>query len=279
MSKKKLSRKEQTFRVWFNKLLTITANIFKCNNLPPNLSLWQIESRLILTGHCCVFENEVYGIITSFTSLSGVDIYNMPNQFNYAQAVVGSKSGMSNLVDGVIGWGSSADKLYYRNKGAISELIGYYADILSDIDVSRRIALINERATTSVTAKSDNALTALKEFYRQLQEGELYIPKIESGVLDSTENILKNIQRSGLPSLQEYDMCIQNVLKMFYSDIGMQYATEKRERLITDEIAADQDSLSGNIRDWLQCRVEFANNVNSLYGTAWKYEVNNDVIT
>lgn len=276
---KKISRKDRLFKLWFNKLLTITANVFKCDNLPPNLPLWQIESRLILTGHCCVFQNGVYGLITSVTSLSGVDIYNMPNQFNYAQAVVGSNSGMVNNIDGVIGWGSSADKLYYSNKGFVCSLIEYYADILSDIDLSRRIALINGRATASVTAKSDNALTQLKEFYRQLIDGELYIPKIDSGVLDSTEDILKNIQRTNTASLQEYDVATQNILKMFYSDLGISYATEKRERLITDEVVAEQDALSGNLRDWLQCRQEFASAVNNMYGTNWIYEVNNNVIT
>lgn len=276
---RKVNRKKQAYYVWFNKLLMIAANIFKCENLPPNLPLWQIEQRLILTGHCCVFQNDVYGLITSTTALSGIDIYNMPNQFNYAQAVVGSKSGMINLIDGVIGWGCSADKLVYRERGTIGELIDYYADILSDIDLSRRISLINCRAVASVTAKSDNALTALREFYRQLENGELYIPKIQSGVLDSTEDILKNISRGNNYSLQDFDVCTQNILKMFYSDMGISYAMEKRERMLTDEITAEEDALDGNIRDMLKCRREFSEQVNATFGTNWIYGVNNDEIT
>ena len=275
---KKISRKKQAFYVWFNKLLMIAANIFKCENLPANLPLWQIESRLILTGHCCIFQNDVYGLITSTTALSGIDIYNMPNQFNYAQAVIGSKSGMVNLVDGVIGWGCSADKLVYRQKGTIGELIEYYADILSDIDISRRITLINRRATNSVTAKSDSALTALREFYRQLEQGELYVPQISSGVLDSTEDILKNISRSNDIALQDYDVATQNILKMFYADMGITYAMEKRERMLTDEVTAQEDALDGNLRDMLSCRQEMAAQVNATFGTKWVYGVNNDEI-
>lgn len=277
---KKISRKDTAFRRWYSELLNITANVFKCENLPPNLPLFQIERRLITQGFCCVFKNDVYGIITSKCALTGVDIYDMPNGFTYTQAVVGSSSHvMTNLIDGVIGWGSSADKLYYNSRGVVGRQIEWYADILSDIDVTEKILLINGRATTSVTAKSDNALTALTEFYRQLENGEIVIPKIDSGVLDSTENVLKDFHHNGVLGLAELDTCRQNILKMFYSDMGISYATEKRERLITDEIAADEDSLSSNIIDWLNCRIDFANAVNSLFGTTLIYGVNNDIIT
>lgn len=280
MTKKHISRKERAFNNWYNKLLMITANIFKCENLPANLPLWQIESRLIRWGFCCVFKNEVYGIITSDCTLSGVDIYNMPNNFTYGQAVIGSSPKlMENLVDGVIGWGCSADKLYYNSRGVIGDIIAGYADLLSDIDITERISLINGRAISSVTAKSDNALMGLKEFYRQLENGELYIPKIESGVLDSTEDILKNATRTGSLGLAELDTCRQNILKLFYSEMGISYSSEKRERLITDEVAADEDALSSNITDWLNCRKEFAEKINNTYGTSLIYEVNNDVIT
>lgn len=277
---KKRNRKEDLFEMWFNKLLAITANIFKCENLPANLPLWQIESRLILRGYCGIFKNETYGIITSQTSLIGVDIYDMPNQFMYSQAVLKSpEKPLINNVNGVIAWGTSIDKMRFTGTGHTSKILRYYADILSDIDLSRRIFLINNRATASVTAKSDNALTALKEFYRQLENGELYIPKIVSGALNSTEDILKDISRSSVTSLNDFDVCTQNVLKMFYADMGISYAQEKRERMITDEVTAEQDALSANVRDMLMCRQEFAQQCNSLFGTALVYEVNNNVIT
>lgn len=277
---RKRNRKDDLFELWFNKLLSITANIFTCENLPPNLPLWQIESRLILQGYCGVFKNEAYGLITSQTSLIGVDIYDMPNQFSYAQAVLKSpKEPLVNNVNGVIAWGTSIDKMRFTGVGHTSKILRYYADILSDIDLSRRIFLINNRATASVTAKSDNALTALKEFYRQLENGELYIPKIVSGALNSTEDILKDISRSSVTSLNDFDVCTQNILKMFYADMGISYAQEKRERMITDEVTAEQDALSANVRDMLMCRQEFAQQCNSLFGTALVYEVNNNVIT
>lgn len=277
--KRHFTRKERLFDVWEKKLITIASSIFKYENLPPNLPQWEIERRLIINGNCVVFKNFVYGVITSNTSLSGVSIYDTANHFNYAQAVIGSKSNLENLKDGVIIYGSSVDKTFWRNGGNIGNLIRYYADILSDVDISRRIALINNRMVTTPTAKSDNALNALRDFYRDLENGELTIPKIQSGVLDSTEDILKSAAKGLNISLLDYDVVQQNVLKMFYQDLGISYGTDKRERLISDEVCAELDSLSGSLRDWLRCRQEGINAVNNLFGTTITVEVNNDVIT
>lgn len=273
---KRATPKDRAYRFWFDKLLTIVISVFKYDNLPPNLPYWEIEKRLILGGRCFIFKNEMYGIITSFGATSGVDIYNNASEFNYAQAVLGSQSGLKNMIDGVIIYGSSVDKIN-GNSGAIGRRLQYYADLLSDIDVSRRVGLINNRATRSVIVKSDNAVNELRNYYRQLTDGELAVPKIATGVLDATEDI--NKIRTSEYALPEFDSAQTNVMKMFYSDFGIAYNTDKRERLITDEIDAECDSLDVNIADMLNCRVDGFNAVNNLFGSAIVVGVNNDNIT
>lgn len=275
---KKNTRYERIFDMWYNKLLCIAATIFKYENLPANLPYWEIERRLIVTGKCFVFKNEVYGIITSDGAVSGVDIYNLPNQFNYAQAILKSQSGLKDMIDGVIFYGTSADKISINGGGTVGSRIEYYADMLAHIDLSRRIALISGRSTNEIIAKSDNALRELKSMYKALENGDLYVPKIDSGVLDSTENIFKQTRNDGL-TLQEIDTTQQNVLKMFYSDFGITYSTEKRERMITDEVAAEQDAMSINVYDMLQCRTEGVQKINTLFGTSIVVNINNDIIT
>lgn len=263
--KRKNTRKKRAFNMWIDKLFLIVSRVFVYENLPPNLPQWEIEKRLIINGNCFVFKNETYGVITSFGALSGVDIYNNANEFNYAQSILGSKSRLTNLVDGVIIYGTSIDKLY-GSRGVIGKRIQYYADILSDIDVSRQVGLINNRCINSVVAKSDNALNELKSFYTRVQDGELAVPRITSGVLDATENILKQNNNSGY-SLSEFDIAQMNILKLFYHDFGIAFSTEKRERLLTDEIAADNEALDINISDMLDCRQNGITAINNMFGT------------
>lgn len=274
--KKRNTRKARAFEFWIDKLILIASSVFKYTNLPANLPQWEIEKRLIMQGNCFVFKNEIYGVITSFGGLSGVDIYNNADSFNYAQAVLGSKSGLQNLKDGVIIYGTSLDKIY-GSRGVVGKRLQYYADLLSDIDVSRQVGLINNRSMATVIAKSDNALNELKQYYAKLQEGELVTPKIISGVLETTENLIKATNNTGY-TLNDFDVAQQNIIKSFYRDFGISYSTEKKERLISDEISADNDGLDINISDMLKCREVGVKTVNNLFGTSIIVEVNNDDI-
>lgn len=269
---KRYTPKDRAYKFWFDRLLLIVCRVFKYENLPANLPQWEIEKRLILGGRCFVFKNEMYGVITSFGATSGVDIYNNSNEFNYAQAILGSKSGLVDMKDGVIIYGTSIDKIN-GSSGVIGRKIQYYADLLSDIDISRRVGLINNRATKSVIAKSDNALNEMRNFYKQLINGELAVPKITSGVLDATEDINKKSGNNEY-GLIEFDTAQNNILKQFYTDFGIAYSNEKKERLITDEVTANFDSLDINIDDMLQCRIDGINAVNNLFGTAITVGVN-----
>lgn len=275
---KKRNRKEYAFNVWFDKLLCSVARLFIYDNLPANLPQWELEQRLILGGRACIFQNEIYGVVTVWGGTSGIDIYNNANQFNYAQTVLGSASRMLDGIDGVIMYGTSIDKINGAS-GVIGRRISYYADILSDIDVSRQIALINNRAVNSVYAKTDNALNELRDFYKQLQEGKLVIPKISSGVFDTTENVLKNVPNNTGYGLADFDTAAQNTLKQFWNDFGIKYGESKRERMLTDEVNAEQDSLDISIYDMLDCRRTGVEEINMLYGTAITVNVNNDIIT
>lgn len=269
------NRKERAFQNRLNQLLLIACRVFKWDNLPPNLPQWEIEKRLIMSGRCCVFKNNAYGVITSVTSTYGVDIYNNANMFNYAQAVIGSESGLEDNVDGVIGYGCSIDKI---SGGTIGKRLRYYADLLSDIDVSRQILVINSRATSAVIAKSDNALNQLTNYYSALQNGSITVPRIDSGVLESVEPLHKATVQ-GATTLAELDSAENNIVKRFYSDFGIAYSDGKRERLISDEIQSNNDSLDINIIDMLECRRDMAQAINSLYATNIIVGVDNRDIT
>lgn len=272
---KKLSRKERSFQVWIEKLITIASSIFHYENLPANLPQWELESRLLIDGRAVVFKDKVYGIVTSFGYTSGVDIYNHANEFGYAQPVLKSRSGLKNLIDGVIVYSTSIDKTR-NNGGTVGRRITYYADLLSDIDVSKQLLLIGGRSTQSVIAKNDNAFRELKKFIDGLIQGDLTVPKIESGVLDSVESIFKDIRQQGVYTLVDLDLAQQNLLKMFYTDFGIPYGYEKSERLVIPEIAANNAMVDINVHDMLKCRRAGIEAINNLYGTAITVELENN---
>ena len=272
MKFKKWSRKEIAFDVWLKKLTLIVANIFKYENLPANLPYFEIEIRLIYDGYTNVFKNEKYGIMTSNGYVSGVNIYNHGNQFGYSQPVIGSNERILNdLIDGVIMYGTTLDKFFAH--GVVGERLRYYADILSDIDVSKQIMLINGRMINTVIAKSDNAVNEIRDTVEKIINGELTVPKIESGVLDSTENFLKGTNNNLPYSIADLDLTQQNTLKHFYTDFGIPFNTEKAERLIETEIDTNNSMTDINIEDMLKCRKEGVEQINFLYNTEISVDV------
>ena len=277
--RKRKKRKDYAFDVWIDKLLLIVSNIFEYKNLPANLPQFELEARLIMSGKAVVFKDEKYGIITSFGYTNGINIYNHANKFGYSQAILKSKSNLDNLVDGVIMYSTNIDRV--RNtSGVIGRRLAYYADLLSDIDVSRQLLLIGGRSTQTVIAKNDNAFRELKTYTSAIIDGDLTIPKIESGVLDSVESLFKDIRANNVYTLQDLDTAQQNILKQFYTDFGIPYGYEKSERLIVPEVAANNAFIDVNINDMLQCRREGVNAINTLYGTAVTVEIggNYDII-
>lgn len=82
------------FTYWSWKLLNICLDIFEYENLPESLPNREIESNLMLTGHCFVFPYKGE-LVTTVTSIYGFDKYYNPTKATYAQAVLGSRSNIN----------------------------------------------------------------------------------------------------------------------------------------------------------------------------------------
>lgn len=269
--------KGRAYKTWYNYLYLIVSNIFVYYNLPANLPAREIEKRLILGGYALIFNTKLYGLVTAWGGRYGVNIYDYGNEFNYAQTILGSEEGIKDNINGVIMYGSSVDR--FSGVGITGKMIEYYADLLSDIDVSIDISVINNRAVNTIGAKSDGALASLREYQQRLYEGETIIPKLVGNQLfDSTENILK--QETQTPNaLAELTNTQTAILKRFYNSFGIPFVEKKAERLIDSEVDTDKECLSVNLTDYLNNRREGVEAINNLFGTNIIVEVNNNVIT
>lgn len=276
IKRKRLTPKRASYACWYNQLMTFALGIFNYRNLPANLPAQEIEQRLIIDGYSAIFRTKLYGIVTASGGKSGVNIYNESSQFNFSQPILGSKSGLKDMIDGVIMYGATIDR--YLGYGSTGAYIRYYADVLSDIDITRRVMMINGRAVNTVTAKTDNALRALTDFYCKIEEGAVSVPLLASGILPSTDDLLKGVKTNTF-SLSDLDYAQHNALKLFYAHFGVAYSSDKAERLIEDEVNADKDALNVNIANMLSERQKGVNAINRLYGTNITVSCNNISVT
>lgn len=273
----KSTPRDRFVKYWMNALTLIEASKFEYKKLPVNLPRWEIEQRLIVQGSVTGFRHPIYGICTMWGSRKGVGIYNGATGFVGAQAVLGEFEGKDG-VDCVIGYNTSRDKNYISSS-IVGERLIHYANILADIDLSISMIAEASRTMSTIGAKTDSAVDAVRLWFDALKRGERVVPLLETGVFEEVVPMLSKDCQDARGMAAELQGLKTAYLKEYYNWSGVAYIAKKAERMITDEVEADEDMLSINIYDQLACRAEWCARMNALFSLDIEVRVNNLVIT
>lgn len=250
-------------KILFEKCL----GIFKYYNLPESLPAEEIEKRLIWFGFCGVFNHSKFGIVCADGGLSGYDQYYRPTEFLYAQPVL--KSGTKKIGDDcVIIYNTQSDVI---NPYGFQELIRRYARLLADIDSSIDIQIINTRATKLNSVADDLTAKSVNICMDALERGESYTVNRNS-ILDNWQT--KDWNTAHPEQLEKLIDAKQSILNAFLEEIGVKSINEKRERMVTNEVSADNQLLMVNTDDLLYKRKMGVKQVNDMFGTDIKVELN-----
>ena len=277
MAKKIIPKNNNTAAVYnmhYRHLLTLAARVFRWNNLPPSITQWEIERRLIRQGYTVIFLHPKFGIVTADGGIYGVNIYNHATNFVYAQPKLGSDNG-SLGVSGVCVYNTSIDMDIANGEGGGSvmrDLLQWYARMLTDIDVSITLLTIKARSTDGIIANNDLARNALNDYFDRLENGEIKVPFAPASMFDNITDIVQR-QSTNATKISELTALRSETMRKFYAEFGIQSIQHKSERLITDEITNDTDFLSANVDDMLHCRQCAAAQINKLFGTNIVVEV------
>lgn len=265
---------ENGYNYWLWKLLNICLDIFKYNNLPSSLPAREIESNLMLTGHCFIFPHKGE-LVTTVTSIYGFDKYYNPTKATYAQAVLGSDSNLNIDNYAIIYNCSLKDNIL--NIPADSSLLTFiqrYARMLSDIESTINIYTVNMRLTSIPVATSDNAKSSLRKFFDKLKLGNNEIV-VDTPIIESFRNVDITSGNKTSDTLTDLLQCRDKILEMFYRDIGVRFRNNKRSQMSEEEIESDTQVLLISLDDMLNQRMEdLDKNVNARYGTNITVEIN-----
>lgn len=264
-----------TYKRNFMRILNILSRKFVYKGLPETISETDVEFRLLLSGKCIITKYKG-DLMVIWGNVYGYNKYSHPDRFTALQA------GMNNSVmgtldySGIVIYNSTTDKFFPNSISEKFLEMQHTANLLTDIDLSLNVALINGRSTNAVVAKDTTSHDALTDYYQKLINGELCVPFIETGILPFVEDLHKNFQRDVITPTDLHELR-ERVLKSFFTRNGIQTVTEKRERMITDEINANNDFLEAGVRDELDSRQEGLDRLNKLFGLNVTVEVNNYV--
>ncbi len=216
---------------------------------------------LFSQGWIGVVDTPEYGVIPQICTFSGYGLFLQPTNIIVSQPLV--------QFEGTIGENCELILLCGDYKG-IWDIVEHYAVRLSVAITSLDCALMNERISVLAAGKSKQAAETLKYLYERISAGEpfsVYDKAIKSdGLDDDSEPIWTFSQDVASQYISDKLLAdIDTILKQFDHEIGIAAVGEKKERMITDEVATQNEDSCARASTWFESLSDSFDNVNKLF--------------
>lgn len=228
---------------------------------------------LYTQGRVTVFDSGKYGVIPQQCTLGGYDIYYRPNKVVVTNACLTPTTSELKI---------NKDCVLFKlqpDYGGIMDLVSYYANLMALAAETAMVNLHNSKMSYVGYADNKAAAESLKKALDNISRGETAVildPKSKS--LDSKEPftlLSQNVGGNYIVSDILDDM--RTIENMFCTEVGLPNAnTEKKERLITDEVNANNVETHSKVGMWLEGLKKSCEKVSEMYGVTvtvdWAYK-------
>ena len=249
------SLNDLTFTDYFLRLELLAKSVFKWENLPNGMDERWIENFLFDYGMCVFYPDEKRGFMVAQCNQDGdLNNYDDPTHVSptgidvdYASLKVGKDCVLIRNNDRMLPTSGTLKLFAYR-----------LAEISRTIDVN-----VTAQKTPLLVATTNKQKLSLKNIYNQWNGNE---PVIYGDVGFDPESIkvFKTDAPIVFPELQQHKLAIWNECLTF---LGINNAnTEKRERLITEEVSANNEHIDLSADCFLKARERAAEEINKLFG-------------
>lgn len=253
--------KNTALRRFFRKYLFQKAiSVFKWN-IPEEWDKDYFLYTLYGLGYIAVINTNQYGVICQGGALGGYNLYYRPSYIIITNP----------LIRGSITANLDKDCALIKlqpDYGNIMDLVGFYADQMALASESLGINMLNVKSGTVFGAESKAKAESYKKMYDTLSDGDPAVV-IDKKLLDEQGKptwfpFTQHIKESYVVTDILSDM--RKIESMFDTEIGIPNAnTDKRERLITDEVNANNVETSSRCELWLETLRKGINKANQMY--------------
>ena len=203
---------------------------------------------LFSLGYIGVIDTPKYGVIPQICSFSGYGLYLQPVEMIVNQPLCEFR--------GTIGETCELIHLCGDYRG-IWDIVEHYAIRLSIAITSVDCALINERLSVLAAGKSKQASETLKFLYEKISAGEpfaVYDKAIKSDSIDGNDEPIWTFSQDVANQYISDKLLadIDTILMQFDKEIGIAAVGEKKERMLTDEIAMQNEDACARSSTWFE---------------------------
>ena len=241
---------------YYKRLQEIAVNRFEWLNMPPEIDVRFLELSLFSTGMAIFFRDEVVDQFVAIRTMIGgnLNIYNVPKE-RKAYATNGYNRELSDK-DSVIIFNN------YLREPSFST-IQFFAARLANIERTIDVNL-NAQKTPVLIKTSESQRLTMKNVYNQYDGNSPVIYGDKRAGLEDSITVFKTDAPFLADKLQ--------LIKHQYWDEAMTYLgienanTDKKERLITNEVDSGLGSVKANRAVFLNAREQACDRINKMFG-------------
>lgn len=245
---------EQTFNQYYNRLVELAINMFEWKNVPDTIDVRFLELALFSDGYAVFFEDEVLGYLALQCMIGGhLDVYRIPTM-RTAYATNGYQRKLDNT-DSVIIFNN-----YTHTNCLLSAEL--YARRLYEIERAIDVNVKGQK-TPKVVSCSENQRLTLKNLYMKYDGNQPFI----FGDKSLDVGGLKTIDTTAPFVADKLQILKRQIWAEALTYFGIESNTsDKKERLISDEIQSNLGAVEAQRFTRLNSRKDAAKKINAMFG-------------
>lgn len=248
-------------RYFIRYLLQRAISVFKWS-IPEQWGKNYMLYTLYCWGFFAVVNTDKFGVIPQACSLKGYDVFYQPTN-----AVI-----VNPLLRGIMEPRIGTQCTLFRlqpDYGGIMDLVSYYADMLALTAEAVGVNLVNSKLAYVFTASDKTSAESLKKLYDRIASGEPAVVQdkhlLTQDGKPAWDSFIQNVGQNYITDKLLSDL--RKIVAMFDTEIGIPNAnTDKRERLITDEVNANNAETFTRCAMWLEELQQSCKKANDMFG-------------
>ena len=253
----------ETYVDYLERMKKICLSMFEWQNLPPSMSARFLEMCLYYNGQAALLYDNDYGYINTMAADGGyINIYGLPTEINCYSYRFNQRRSLYTTDTGEEKGSECILVMNNYERVPTSATVTLFAYRLAE---AQRTADVNIKAqrTPILLTTDQKQLYTLKKMY---EEYDGNTPAIFADKNTISPDALKAIKTDAPFIAQNIMDYKREIWNEFLSTIGVSNLSEKRERMISNEVDSNNELVNLNLQSLLIPRKEACKQFNEKYG-------------
>lgn len=247
-----------SYRDWCLKKL---FGAFEFSGVPDNWDYDYLLYNLFIDGYVAITDTNI-GVIPLRCGVTGVNAFDHPTTAIFANAVLGNFE--RELFGNDPSNSCALVKLQYNYDG-VMPIVDRYALLLAACDNSIAVNLRNSKVAFIGFVSSKQQAATIEKMYDDIDSGKPAVYVKRGDGITSDDIYYNHVKETYIAN--DIQLLKQSIKNDFLTEVGLNNAnTDKRERLIVDEVNANNDEVQANVQHWLDNITEGLKRANALFG-------------